>query len=175
MSRDQVSERRATRAARFCLSSIRYESCRDPLTALRQRLRELAQTRVRSGYRRLPSSCAAKGGTWARNASIGSTSKRGWHSAGTVRGDMPLPCIGSSAGRATARNDIWSMDFVADQLADGRRFRALTVLDLLTRECLRRSWYEGPLCSLTHPRERPFARHTAPLMLRSGAVSSATF
>ena len=28
------------------------------------------------------------------------------------------------------------MDFVADQLADGRRFRALTVIDLFTRECL---------------------------------------
>src|SRR5688500_13269043 len=53
MGRYQVSERRAVRAARFCLSSIRYESCRDPLTAVRQRLRELAQTRVRFGYRRL--------------------------------------------------------------------------------------------------------------------------
>ena len=51
--RYQVSERRATRTARFCLSSIRYRSCRDPQTALRQRLRELAQTRVRFGYRRL--------------------------------------------------------------------------------------------------------------------------
>jgi putative transposase len=28
------------------------------------------------------------------------------------------------------------MDFVADQLADGRRFRALTVVDIYTRECL---------------------------------------
>lgn len=28
------------------------------------------------------------------------------------------------------------MDFVADQLADGRRFRALTVLDIFTRESL---------------------------------------
>jgi putative transposase len=28
------------------------------------------------------------------------------------------------------------MDFIADQLADGRRFRALTVIDLFTRECL---------------------------------------
>jgi putative transposase len=28
------------------------------------------------------------------------------------------------------------MDFVADELADGRRFRALTILDLFTRECL---------------------------------------
>src|SRR5438094_807543 len=37
---------------------------------------------------------------------------------------------------AIDRNDIWSMDFVADELADGRRFRALTILDLFTRECL---------------------------------------
>jgi putative transposase len=28
------------------------------------------------------------------------------------------------------------MDFVADELADGRRFRALTVVDVHTRECL---------------------------------------
>ena len=53
MGRYGVSERRATAAARFCLSSIRYHSCRDPLTALRQRLREVAQTRVRFGSRRL--------------------------------------------------------------------------------------------------------------------------
>jgi putative transposase len=28
------------------------------------------------------------------------------------------------------------MDFVADQLVDGRRFRALTVVDVFTKECL---------------------------------------
>lgn len=32
-------------------------------------------------------------------------------------------------------NDRWSMDFVSDALADGRRFRALTVVDDFTREC----------------------------------------
>jgi putative transposase len=37
---------------------------------------------------------------------------------------------------AAARNDIWSMDFVADELTEGRRFRTLTVLDLFTRQCL---------------------------------------
>jgi putative transposase len=36
----------------------------------------------------------------------------------------------------TAPNQVWSMDFVADQLADGRRFRSLAVLDIYTRECL---------------------------------------
>jgi putative transposase len=37
---------------------------------------------------------------------------------------------------ATARNDIWSMDFVADEFTDGRRFHTLTILDLYTRQCL---------------------------------------
>jgi len=33
-------------------------------------------------------------------------------------------------------NERWSMDFVADVLADGRRFRTLNVLDVYTREAL---------------------------------------
>jgi hypothetical protein len=45
MGRYQVSERRAAMTARFHRSSLRYQSRRDPQTALRQRLRELAQTR----------------------------------------------------------------------------------------------------------------------------------
>jgi len=36
--------------------------------------------------------------------------------------------------RATGANEVWSLDFVADQLSDGRRFRALTVVDVYTRE-----------------------------------------
>ena len=33
-------------------------------------------------------------------------------------------------------DDIWTMDFVSDRLADGRKFRVLTVVDLYSRECL---------------------------------------
>ncbi len=33
-------------------------------------------------------------------------------------------------------NDSWSMDFVSDQLFNGRRIRALTVVDNFSRECL---------------------------------------
>ncbi len=36
----------------------------------------------------------------------------------------------------TAINEIWSMDFVSDALFDGRRLRALTVVDNYTRESL---------------------------------------
>ena len=35
---------------------------------------------------------------------------------------------------ATAPNRAWSIDFVADQLQDGTRFRALTIVDVYTRE-----------------------------------------
>jgi hypothetical protein len=33
-------------------------------------------------------------------------------------------------------DERWSLDFVSDQLTDGRRFRILTVVDDCTRECL---------------------------------------
>jgi putative transposase len=33
-------------------------------------------------------------------------------------------------------NQAWSMDFVADQLVNGMRFRALTIVDVYTREAL---------------------------------------
>lgn len=33
-------------------------------------------------------------------------------------------------------NQAWSMDFVADQLGNGTRFRALTIVDVFTREAL---------------------------------------
>lgn len=37
---------------------------------------------------------------------------------------------------AEAADQVWAMDFMTDALADGRRFRVLTVLDVFTRECL---------------------------------------
>jgi hypothetical protein len=53
VGRYDVSTRRACRVITTTRSSTYYTSRKDPLTALRQRMRELAQTRVRFGYRRL--------------------------------------------------------------------------------------------------------------------------
>lgn len=36
----------------------------------------------------------------------------------------------------TAPNELWSMDFVANASFDGRRFRALTVVDSFTKQTL---------------------------------------
>jgi len=42
----------------------------------------------------------------------------------------------SRAGSAEKRGEAWSMDFMQDVLIDGRRYRTLNILDLVTRECL---------------------------------------
>lgn len=50
-------------------------------------------------------------------------------------------------------NQRWSMDFVADQLANGRRFRVLNVVDDFSRELIgqeiaRLSWHLFSLVNL---------------------------
>ncbi len=42
--------------------------------------------------------------------------------------------------KPTGPNQVWAMDFVSDQLCDGRRFRSLTVVDIYTR----RLWPSRP-------------------------------
>lgn len=131
-----VSTRRACRVVPTTRSSAYYRSRKDPLTALRQRMRELAQSRVRFGYRRLRVLMRREGWDVGKERfyrvyteeGLALRRKRPWRHASAVHREQRRP--------ATARNDIWSMDFVADELADGRRFRALTVLDLYTRQCL---------------------------------------
>lgn len=46
--------------------------------------------------------------------------------------------IGTRAPMAVPQgpNQRWSLDFVSDALADGRRFRILCVIDVFSRECL---------------------------------------
>ena len=136
MGRYDVSARRACRVVAATRSSMYYTSRKDPLTALRQRMRELAQTRVRFGYRRLRVLLQREGWEVGKERfyrvyteeGLALRRKRPWRHATAVHREQRRP--------ATARNDIWSMDFVADELTDGRRFRTLTVLDLFTRECL---------------------------------------
>src|SRR6202171_6308316 len=54
----RVSERHACRVARRNRGTFRYRGHKDPRTALRMRIREIAQTRVRYGYRKI--SCATE-------------------------------------------------------------------------------------------------------------------
>ena len=43
---------------------------------------------------------------------------------------------GERLERPQGRNEIWAMDFMSDQLGDGRRLRVLPIIDVYTRECV---------------------------------------
>ena len=48
-----------------------------------------------------------------------------------------VSCIRLPREDVTFRNECWAMDFVSDSLYNGKRFRALTIIDIFTRECLK--------------------------------------
>jgi putative transposase len=131
----EVSERRVSRLLPIQLATLRYKCRRAPQTALRMRLRELAATRVRFGYRRLTVLLRREG--WAVNAKRiyrlytedGLTVRTKVRRKIARRQRIPLL-------RATRPNQRWAMDFVSERLCDGRWFRVLTVVDQFTRECL---------------------------------------
>ncbi len=128
----RVSERRACRLAGVARSSYRYRSQAADQTALRLRLRELAATRVRYGYRRLHVLLRREG--WLvnhkriyrlyREEGLGIRVKRRKKLASVPRILPPA---------ATRPHERWSLDFLSDSLVDGRRFRVLTIVDNVSR------------------------------------------
>ena len=103
---------------------------------LRLRIRDLAATRMRYGYFRIYILLRREG--WLVNHK---RVYRLYREDGlSLRLKRPRRNV-SAANRerqpaAAAPNDMWSMDFVSDALFDGRRLRALTVVDAFTREAL---------------------------------------
>jgi len=117
-------------------SLYRYQSVRQDATALVMRIKEIANTRVHYGYRRVYAMLRREG--WQDNVK---RVYRLYQEQGlSLR--MKRPKRNKSARLrqpkqlVTAMNQIWSMDFVADALFDGRKLRALTVVDNYTRESL---------------------------------------
>lgn len=108
-------------------SVVRYRSHAKDQTALRMRLRDLAASRVRYGYRRLYILLRREG--WLINHKrvyrwykIDGLSLRTKPRKRVSAQRVPLP-------PATAPNERWSMDFMTDQLFNGQRFRVLTLVD----------------------------------------------
>ena len=131
----EVSERRALRAVGWPRSTHRYRSVAPDQAALRLRLRELAASRPRFGYRRLWILLRREG--WEINhkrvyrlyTQEGLSVRVQKRKKLVSKGRVPLP-------RPRKANELWSMDFMADQLSSGERFRILTLIDVYTRESL---------------------------------------
>ncbi len=131
----QMSERRACRVIGADRASVRYAGTRPDDGMLRQRLKELAGERRRFGYRRLHVLLKREGHAvnrkriqrLYREEKLTVRRRGGRKRAMGTRRPIEPP---------VAANQRWSLDFLSDQLTDGRRFRILAVVDDCTRECL---------------------------------------
>lgn len=130
------SKRRACRLVKQHRSTHYYRSVKDRREDLRVRMREIARTRVRYGYRRIHVLLKREG--W----------QLGKHQMYRLYGEEQLQLRSKLPKRRkmlvsrrerckpTQANQAWTLDFVADQLSSGQKFRALTVVDVYTREAL---------------------------------------
>jgi len=131
----EVSQRRACQVIGADRSLIRYCRRRPEDSSLRSRLREIAAVRRRFGYRRLHVLLRREGITLNHKKlrrlyteeRLQVRRRGGRKRALGTRAPLTLP---------HGPNQRWSMDFVHDQLGDGRRFRILAIVDDFTRECL---------------------------------------
>lgn len=133
--RFQVSVRRACRALGLARSTCLYAARRTRPVKLVQEMRQLAAERPRFGYRRLHLLLQRQGHTVNHKLVYRLYREEGL----TVRKRKRKRLVaGQRLPIETPRqpNETWSMDFVHDQLADGRRFRALTIVDNCTRESI---------------------------------------
>ena len=129
----QVSARRACSVLQAERSSYHYKARRRSQAGLSQRIREIAETRVRYGYRRIHVVLRREG--WQVNA------KRVWRlyreMGLQLRNKSPKWRVQAKLRErrtgASAPNEVWAMDFVHDQLFDGRKIRCLTVIDTFSR------------------------------------------
>ena len=129
----RVSIRRACRAVPVDRSTYHYRSKRAGQAPLAKRIREIAETRVRYGYRRIHVLLRREG--WQVNVK---RVCRLYREQGLqLRNKSPKRRVKAklreNRSPATGANQVWAMDFVHDQLFDGRKFRVLTMVDTFTR------------------------------------------
>ncbi|MCE3239129.1 MAG: family transposase [Gammaproteobacteria bacterium] len=131
-----VSLTRSCHAMGIKRSVYYYRSKRYDQASLRARIQEIAHARVRYGYMRIYILLRREG--WQVNhkrihrlyklEGLNLRRKMRRHKSSTARAFRDLP---------TQINQVWSMDFVYDELFNGQRLRFLTVVDIFTRECLK--------------------------------------
>lgn len=136
MSHHRISQRRACRLVKQHRSNQYYRSVTGPRQDLRRRMRELAQVRVRYGYRRLHVVLRREGWQLGHNQAYRLYREEGLQLRSKLPKRRKMVVLRRERIRPNRPDHAWSFDFVADQLADGRRFRALTVVDVYTREAV---------------------------------------
>lgn len=136
MSAHQFSQRRACKLLDLHRSVGRYQAKKTEDDELCQQIKETALERPRFGYRRVHMMICKKGlkinhkRIYRLYKAMGLKIRK----RGSRRRAIGPRLI---RRKATAPNQIWSLDFMSDRLADGRKIRLLNVIDVFSRECLK--------------------------------------
>ena len=131
-----LSHRRACRLTGLSLWICRYKAQRPAADAhLSGRITELALERRRFGYRRIWQ-LLCREGLQVNHKRVYRLYHLSWLSIKRRQRRKGLATERLPLLRPAAPNLIWSMDFVMDSLATGRRIKYLTCVDDFTKECL---------------------------------------
>jgi len=131
-----ISERRACQLVGLSRTVLHYEPKAQPENeSLQSRLIELAGERRRFGYRRLHALIRREGVRANHKriyrlysaAGVAVRRRRKRHGVAVERHALNLPF---------GPNEVWSMDFVSDALANGRRIKELTIVDDFSKEAV---------------------------------------
>jgi putative transposase len=130
-----LSRRRSCRLAGISRSALAYVPSRQGEEELRARIHHWAKERPRYGYRRIHVLLRREG--FAVNRKRVYRIYREEHLAVRRKRRKRVSAAPREALAIPDRpNQRWSLDFMADTLADGRTFRTLNVVDDCTQECV---------------------------------------
>ena len=127
VSRYDLKTRRACRLVKQTRSMQYYRSVKDPRNDLRAQMREIARTRVRYGYRRIHVLLRRDGWKVGKDQMYRLYREEQLQLRSKLPKRRKMVVMRRERIRPRAANEVWSLDFVSDQLANGTRFRALTV------------------------------------------------
>ncbi len=129
-----MSQRRACRLAGLSRKAASYCPVQRPDQALERRLRELGEQHPRYGYLLLHAMLKSEGLVVNRKRTYRIYTELGMQERTKRRKKLTRPRVPMVV--PTRPNERWSIDFVHDQLADGRRIRVLNVVDDYSRVCV---------------------------------------
>jgi putative transposase len=136
MKSEGLSERRSCKLIELNRATYRYKPTAKDDGCVLERMRILAAQRPRFGAPRLTVLLRQEFGAvnhkrverMYREEDLQLPRKRGKKRGVNNRANILIV--------PSVPNERWSMDFMSDSLSDGRKFRLLTIVDNLTRECI---------------------------------------
>lgn len=131
-----LSQRRAFKLINLHRSVGRYKNKKQDDEILKQKVKSIALDRPRFGYRRIHILLRKQGDKINHKKLFRLYKEMGLKVR--KRGSRKRALgIRITEKKATKINEIWSLDFMFDRLADGRKIRLLNIVDEFTRESLR--------------------------------------